>query len=62
MADSVRTGQVRPVSMPDIDAGLAQTRPSAGPWFDVARNVIEFGNSDGSYDDLAKYLRRKKFR
>ncbi len=62
MADSVRSGQVRPVMMGDIDAALAQIRPSSGPWFDVARNVVEFGNSDGTYDDLAKYLRRKKFR
>jgi hypothetical protein len=24
--------------------------------------VVEFSNSDGTYDDLAKYLRSKKFR
>lgn len=62
MADSMRTGQVRPVQMRDVDAALAQIRPSAGAWFDTARNVVEFGNRDGSYDDLAKYLRRNKIR
>lgn len=62
MADSMRSGQVRPVSMADVTASLAQIRPSAGPWFETARNVVEFANNDGSYDELAKYLRRRKTR
>lgn len=62
MADSLRAGVVRPVRMSDVDAALAQIKPSAGPWFDTARNVVEFANGDGSYDDLANYLRRKKIR
>jgi SpoVK/Ycf46/Vps4 family AAA+-type ATPase len=62
MADSLRTGQVRPVRMGDVDAALAQIKPSAGPWFDTARNVVEFANGDGTYDELANYLRRKKMR
>jgi SpoVK/Ycf46/Vps4 family AAA+-type ATPase len=62
MAESMRSGQVRPVRMSDIEMALRQVRPSAGPWFDTARNVVEFSNSDGTYDELAKYLRRRKFR
>jgi SpoVK/Ycf46/Vps4 family AAA+-type ATPase len=62
MADSLRSGQVRPVRMNDVEAALAQIRPSAGPWFDTARNVVEFANGDGTYDELATYLRRKKMR
>lgn len=62
MADSLRRGQVRPVTMADVDAALAHIRPSTGPWFEAARNVVEFGNSDGTYDDLAKVLRRRKNR
>lgn len=62
MSDSMRSGQVRPVLMADIDNALAQIRPSTGPWFETARNVVEFANSDGTYDELAKYLRRRKFR
>jgi SpoVK/Ycf46/Vps4 family AAA+-type ATPase len=62
MADSVRSGEVRPISMSDINAAMAEIRPSAGQWFDIARNVVEFGNRDGAYDDLAKYMRRRKFR
>jgi SpoVK/Ycf46/Vps4 family AAA+-type ATPase len=62
MADSLRSGQVRPVGMADIDTAIAQIKPSTGPWFETARNVVEFANNDGSYDELAKYLRRKKLR
>lgn len=62
MSDSMRSGQVRPVLMADIDNALAQIRPSTGPWFETARNVVEFANGDGTYDELAKYLRRRKFR
>jgi hypothetical protein len=62
MADSMRSGQVRPVTMGDIDAAAAGIRPSTGPWFETARNVVEFANNDGTYDELAKYMRRRKFR
>ncbi|SKG27104.1 cell division control protein 48 CDC48 [Mycobacteroides abscessus subsp. massiliense] len=62
MADSISTGQVRPVRMADIDTAIAQVGASAGGWFDTARNVVEFSNSDGTYDELAKYLRRRRSR
>jgi len=62
MAASMRSGQVRPVTMADVDEATAQIRPSTGPWFEIARNIVEFGNNDGTYDDLAKYLRRRKIR
>jgi SpoVK/Ycf46/Vps4 family AAA+-type ATPase len=62
MSDSMRSGQIRPVTMADVDAATSQIRPSAGPWFETARNVVEFANKDGTYDELAKYLRRRKFR
>ncbi|WP_051181343.1 ATP-binding protein [Nocardia vinacea] len=62
MADSISTGTVRPVGMADIEVALSQIKPSAGPWFESARNVIEFANGDGTYDELAKYMRAKKFR
>lgn len=62
MADSMRSGHVRPVTMADVNAAVAQIKPSTGPWFETARNVVEFANNDGTYDELAKYLRRRRFR
>ncbi|GAA2549044.1 ATP-binding protein [Pseudonocardia hydrocarbonoxydans] len=60
LADSVRLGSVRPVGMADLDAALAEVRPSTGPWFATARNVVAFANTDGSYDDLAAYLKQNR--
>ncbi len=62
MAESIRSGTVRPVGMRDVESALAQVRPSAAAWFESARNVVEFANNDGTYDELAKYMREKKFR
>ena len=45
-----------------VNSAMGQVHPSAGQWFDVARNVVEFGSRDGTYDDLAKYMRGKGFR
>ena len=57
MMDSVRTGNVRMVTMQDFLRALTQVRPSAGPWFVTARNIVEYGNRDGQYDDLAEYMK-----
>jgi SpoVK/Ycf46/Vps4 family AAA+-type ATPase len=60
LADSVRSGQVRPLSNKDVLAAAREVQPSTGPWFATARNVALFGNSDGSYDELAAYLKKNK--
>ncbi|MGH4014305.1 MAG: AAA family ATPase [Pseudonocardiaceae bacterium] len=62
LAASIATGSVRPVTMADLSAALREVRPSTGPWFAIARNVATFANSDGSYDDLVRYLRTRKKR
>ena len=33
---------------------------STEPWFAAARNVALFGNTDGSYDELAAYLKKHR--
>ncbi len=60
LADSVRTGTVRPIGQDDLTAALGEVRPSTGPWFATARNVVTFANTDGSYDELAAYLKRNR--
>jgi SpoVK/Ycf46/Vps4 family AAA+-type ATPase len=62
LQDSVRTGTVRMIGMPDLLAAVAEVRSSTGSWFDIARNVAEFANEDGTYDDLARYLRKRRAR
>jgi SpoVK/Ycf46/Vps4 family AAA+-type ATPase len=59
LLDSARTGALRPIEMADLGAALHEARPSIGPWLDVARNVAQFSNDGGVYDDLAAYLRSR---
>ncbi|MFC9892960.1 ATP-binding protein [Nocardia sp. NPDC127579] len=60
MADSLRTGAVRPVARSDLEVALAEVRPSAAAWFEAARNVVEFANGDGTYDELARYMKARR--
>ncbi len=60
LMDSVRRGEPRLIGTPDLEAAIAEVKPSLGAWFDVARNVALFANEGGAYDDLAAYLRKRR--
>ena len=60
LLDSARMGKPRPIGPRDFDGALAEVRPSTGAWLSVARNVAVFGNGDGSYDELHRYLKRRR--
>jgi SpoVK/Ycf46/Vps4 family AAA+-type ATPase len=60
LAASMQAGRLQPLTTADLVAALGEVRPSTGPWFATARNVVMFANSDGGYDDLAAYLRKHR--
>jgi len=60
MTESIRTGAVRPVRMDDMRAALKEVKPSIGPWVQAARNVAEYANNGGEYDDMVEWLREEK--
>ena len=60
LLDSARTGTVRMIGMLDLLGAVAEVRSSTGAWFETARNVAEFANEDGAYDELAGYLRGRR--
>ena len=60
LMDSARTGQVRLIGMSDLEAAVAEVRPSVGAWLESARNVAMFANESGVYDDLAAYLKKRR--
>ncbi|MBV9858402.1 MAG: ATP-binding protein [Streptosporangiaceae bacterium] len=60
LLDSVRRGEPRLIGQADLEAAVAEVKPSLGTWFDTARNVALFANEGGAYDDLAAYLRRRR--
>ena len=60
MIDSVRSGKPRMMNMKDLTAALKQVRPSARPWFDMARNVVTYADQGGEYAELRDYMRQNK--
>ena len=60
LMDSVRLGSPRMIGNADLEAAIADVKPSLGAWFDTARNVALFANEGGAYDDLSAYLRKHK--
>src|SRR5690349_4543420 len=60
LLDSVKIGEPRMIGIGDLEAAIGEVKPSLGAWFDTARNVALFANENGSYDDLAAYLRKRR--
>ncbi len=62
MTESIASGEIRPIDMNDLRTALEEVKPSIGPWMQAARNVVNFANEDGRYDDLRAYLEAEKKR
>ena len=60
MLDAARSGEVRMIEMRDLQGALGEVKPSTGPWLSAARNVALFANQDGTYDELAAYLKGRR--
>ena len=60
LLDSARSGTPRMIEMSDLLDALKEVHQSIGPWLDTARNVAQFANEDGTYDDLLGYLRKRR--
>lgn len=61
MADSLASGNVRPIGMNEFTRAIAEAKPSTRAWFGTARNYAQFANDGGMYDDLLTYMQKKKF-
>ncbi|HST56704.1 MAG TPA: ATP-binding protein [Solirubrobacteraceae bacterium] len=59
LLDSVRSGAPRMIEMEDLLKAVREVKPSIDAWLATARNVAQFSNEGGSYDDLLVYLRRR---
>ena len=57
---SVKTGVARPITMADLVAVISGVRSSASPWLQSVRHVVTFGEDDGTFEELAAYLRANK--
>lgn len=59
LLSSAESGDIRMIGMADLEAALADVRPSIGPWMETARSVALFANQSGEWDELGKFLRRQ---
>ncbi len=60
LLEGVRTQTMRYIGMDELKRALREITPSTGPWFASARNVVEFANVDGTYDELRDWMRRHR--
>jgi SpoVK/Ycf46/Vps4 family AAA+-type ATPase len=60
LMDSVEIGTPRMIGMPDLVAAMREVKPSTGPWLESARNVVEYGQDDGTFAELRAYLKKVK--
>jgi SpoVK/Ycf46/Vps4 family AAA+-type ATPase len=60
LADAIRTGVARPITLVDLAAAVRGIHASTAPWFEMARNYVTYANASGDYDELASYLRDKR--
>ena len=60
LLDSARTGAARMIGMTDLEDALRSVKSSIGAWLAAARNVAQFANEDGTYDELLAYLRARR--
>jgi SpoVK/Ycf46/Vps4 family AAA+-type ATPase len=60
LTDSAMSGVTRLISMTDVTTALREITPSISSWLDSARNVVLFGDGDGTYAELRTYLKKVK--
>jgi ATP-dependent 26S proteasome regulatory subunit len=60
LADSIRSGNARPVTQKDLERARKEISASTRPWFATAHNYALYANEDGTYDDLLGYIRSNK--
>jgi SpoVK/Ycf46/Vps4 family AAA+-type ATPase len=60
LEQSLKGGQVRPLSTADLMAAARKLRPSTLEWFSSAKNFATYSNEGGQYNDVLDYIRRHR--
>jgi AAA+ superfamily predicted ATPase len=60
MEESMRSGQVRPITQRQLVEAIRSVRPSISDWMETARNYALYSNESGAYDELAAYLKKRR--
>ena len=60
LQESIKTGQMHPITQRQLEQAAADTGPSTKAWFGIAHNYALYANDGGQYDDLLAYIRTHK--
>ncbi|WP_240978289.1 ATP-binding protein [Knoellia koreensis] len=60
MEESMRAGQVRPITQQQLVDAVRSVRPSIHEWMETARNYALYSNETGAYDELVAYLKKRR--
>jgi SpoVK/Ycf46/Vps4 family AAA+-type ATPase len=56
----LKTAKEKEITQHDIESIIYETKPTTLEWLEMAKNVVEYANESGLYDELKKYLQRDK--
>jgi SpoVK/Ycf46/Vps4 family AAA+-type ATPase len=56
LSEILERGQERDITMQDLKAVLAATRPSTKEWAETAKNYVAYANEGGQYDEIKQWL------
>ncbi len=54
----LESGVERPIEMRDLEAAIADTKPSTVNWLRTVKNYVKYANQDGQYNDVEAFLRK----
>ncbi|HEU4394892.1 MAG TPA: AAA family ATPase [Planctomycetota bacterium] len=57
---AMKSGRPAPIGTKDLLGALKQVRPSTKEWFATAKNYAIHANESGQYDDILRYLEKKR--
>ncbi len=55
---SITTSNESPISQADLDAALAEVKPTSMEWLTTARNYARYANESGQYDEVLAWLEK----
>jgi SpoVK/Ycf46/Vps4 family AAA+-type ATPase len=58
LAESLRSGTVRPIDTTDLRNAAQKVRATTREWLTQARNFAAYANEAGQYDEVLSYLKR----
>jgi SpoVK/Ycf46/Vps4 family AAA+-type ATPase len=60
LAETLKSGAVRPIHSNDLIAATRRVRPTTTEWFATAKNFATYANETGQYDEVVDFIKRHR--